>query len=825
MSRLGWNTWFFLLIDAILLGLCAFHLPSLVERAQAPFQSIDEGSSVRVTEILDPGACPGLAPGDQLLSYDRKILPTADAVEFLSNFHSIGDTVQITYRHAEGDAASGAVQMIQFYRISYRIIVVLVALFTWALGIFVLLARPRDLSAAFLHASMMSLAVVMITAFEGVTPNSILGMVSSTLFFLSYLSVATTFYFFTTLFPKHLSGPFLRRALVLYVPAIVLAVGLGITHAKAVEERSLARFLTYNMWYDLLHILVLVLVGAGIVNFVRAYKTAPTRDERRKLQWVLWGLCIGPSPFLLLNVLPQFFRPTGLVLEEYTLIFMLFIPVSFAISVARHHLFDVEQVIQRTTAYAVVLVVLLGLYTGMVTLVASIVGQMAAGAGGAILVALLFEPVRTRVQRAVDKRFFRIRYDFRQAQTRFMDEVKTCIDERSVASLAVEQIAGFIPVERIGFCSYMLPEGRLHLLAQSGFAVADGAAITLAADSRLAHQRLPIALDAGVEAGIKHETADAVAFSRWGISLLIPILSGDSAVQGLLFLGRRKSGARFTQEDMDLLGVFAGEAGLALNRIHLQKELFEKQLESKRLEELSEMKSDFVSYVSHELRTPLTSIKMFTQLLRSKEAMPRQKGEEYLQIIEGETDRLGRMVTTILDAARIDQGRKEYRLEQVDLGVIGQKVMDCMKYQLDMQQFAVKFRRPARPVYISGDADAVADAIMNLIGNSIKYSGERKWLAVKVSRRPGQAVCSVEDRGLGISAEAIPHIFEKFFREPGPTNRVRGVGLGLSVVKHVMDAHRGTVTVTSAPGRGTKFLLVFPLFQSTPSANLGGTIQ
>jgi len=205
--------------------------------------------------------------------------------------------------------------------------------------------------------------------------------------------------------------------------------------------------------------------------------------------------------------------------------------------------------------------------------------------------------------------------------------------------------------------------------------------------------------------------------------------------------------------------------------------------------------------------------------------MPQQKAAEYLQIIEGETDRLGRMVTTILDAARIDQGRKEYRFEQVDLGEIGQKVMDCMKYQLDMQQFTVKFQRPARPVYISGDADAVADAIMNLIGNSIKYSGERKWLAVKVSRRPGQAICSVEDHGVGISAEAIPHIFDKFFREPGQTNRVRGVGLGLSVVKHVMDAHRGTVTVTSVPGRGAKFQLVFPLFQSTPSANLGGTIR
>jgi signal transduction histidine kinase len=316
-----------------------------------------------------------------------------------------------------------------------------------------------------------------------------------------------------------------------------------------------------------------------------------------------------------------------------------------------------------------------------------------------------------------------------------------------------------------------------------------------------------------------------LAFARWGISLLLPMLSAGSAVQGLLVLGRKKSGARFTPDDMGLLAVFAGEAGLALNRIRLQKELFEKEAESRRLEELSELKSDFVSYVSHELRTPLTSIKMFTQLLRAGHARPVRKAAEYLHIIEGETDRLGRMVSTILDAARIDQGRKEYRFAEADLAEIGQNVMELMKYQLDMQQFTVRFRRPARAVRINADADAVADAIINLIGNSIKYSAERKWLAVKVSRIRGRAVCSVEDHGVGISAAAIPHLFEKFYREPGQSSRVQGVGLGLSVVKHVMDAHAGTIEVSTIPGRGTKFVLNFPLFQSKPSATLGGNIQ
>jgi signal transduction histidine kinase len=825
MVRLPFHTWITLCIDGLLIVLCALHVPSLIDRAKAPFYSVDDGEKVRVTEVLDSAACGGLAAGDRVLAIDGQSLPTADAVEFVVNVHHIDDLIRVDYSRLERPAVSTTVQTIPFYRVSYRIIVLLIALFTWALGIFVLLARPGDLAAGFLHAAHTCLAVILITAFEGVTPGSLTGFLSPMAFFLSYLGVATTFYILTSIFPKRRPGSLLRRSLFLGLFAAVMAAGLGFSYWHALAERSVGWFLVYNSWYDCLHISVLVLVGAGIVNFVRSFRTASTHEERRKLQWVLWGLCVGPTPFLLLNVIPELFQPTGLIQEEYTLLSMVFIPASFAISVARYHLFDIEQVIQRTTAYALVLVLLLGIYVSIVTLVASYVGKMVAGAGGAVLVALLFEPVRTRIQREVDRRFFRVRYSFREAQARFMDEVKTCMDERSVGALIVQQATAFIPVERMGFCLFLPRERRLRLLAESGFGLPLGSSISLREDTPLAYQRVPLSLHNMLEPGIVHEAVDPSAFSRWGITLLLPMLSGESAVQGFIVLGRKKSGTRFTPDDMGLLAVFAGEAGLALSRLRLQKQLFEKQLESQRLEELSNLKSDFVSYVSHELRTPLTSIKMFTELLRAKGTRQPGKAREYLDIIEGETDRLGRMVSTILDAARIDQGRKEYQVASADLGAITQKSVMVMKYQLDSQGFCVQFRRPARPVCIDADADAVADAIINLIGNAIKYSAEKKWLSVRVFRLRGQGACSVEDRGVGISADAIPRLFDKFYRDPGQSGRVKGVGLGLSVVKHVMDAHGGTIDVTSRPGRGTKFVLSFPLHQSKPSATLESTSQ
>jgi signal transduction histidine kinase len=248
--------------------------------------------------------------------------------------------------------------------------------------------------------------------------------------------------------------------------------------------------------------------------------------------------------------------------------------------------------------------------------------------------------------------------------------------------------------------------------------------------------------------------------------------------------------------------------------------LLQKQAEAERFKELNDLKSDFVSYVSHELKTPLTSIKMFAELLRVRARGRDRKALEYLQIIEGESDRLDRMVTTILDSARIDRGVKEYHFRDVDLAEIVHSVMNAMHYQLSKNGFSVRLTGLSGgrcyPVYV--DRDAVMEAIINLIANSIKYSAARKFLKVGLSRKNGHVQCTVEDHGRGISPEVLPHIFEKFYREPSQSRTVQGVGLGLPLVKHIMDAHSGEVRVKSTPGRGSVFSLVFSLRRNRVTA-------
>ena len=121
-------------------------------------------------------------------------------------------------------------------------------------------------------------------------------------------------------------------------------------------------------------------------------------------------------------------------------------------------------------------------------------------------------------------------------------------------------------------------------------------------------------------------------------------------------------------------------------------------------------------------------------------------------------------------------------------------------------------RAPLLPV--DADPDAVGQAIENLLTNAMKYSGERKEIAITAGRRSDAVFCRVEDHGYGIAAHTMQHLFEKFFRDPGVPRRIQGVGLGLAVVKHIMESHGGRVEVTSTPGMGSAFTLIFPANRS-----------
>jgi signal transduction histidine kinase len=229
--------------------------------------------------------------------------------------------------------------------------------------------------------------------------------------------------------------------------------------------------------------------------------------------------------------------------------------------------------------------------------------------------------------------------------------------------------------------------------------------------------------------------------------------------------------------------------------------------------ELARLKSDFVSNVSHELRTPLTSIRMFAELLRTGRARTAEKKDEYLDTIMRESERLQKLIDDILDFARHEAGRHEYRFETRDPGEVAEEALAAVGAQLVEAGFKIDLdvRRPLPPARI--DRKALGAALENLLTNARKYAGERREVALRVRRAadgPGVEI-EVEDKGVGIGEAELPRVFEKFFRgEEALLLGVPGSGLGLALVKRVVEDHGGTIIVRSTKGEGTAFTIRLP---------------
>ena len=822
MKKLARRTLLFLAIDIALVIFCVLHIPAIIHRAQAPFTIQDFHGRVLIGEIADPVAAGDLRPGDELLEWNNTRLNDADVAEFLADLASVNQRVELTLKR-DAQQFHSTIHLVHSYSLAYVIIVCCIGVITWCLGVFILVSRPGNLIATTLHWAMVSMAVAVVTAYEGTTPASPAPLLSSLLFCLSYCGTASAFLLFTMLFPRRKPIPIWAAVPSVFFPPAVIAGFMLYHNARAFANVSPGEFIQYSFWFRLLHVLLIVYVVGGILSFVHSYICARGSEERKKLKWILWGLCVGPFPLLFLFIVPHEIGLQQVVHEEYALLPLVIIPISFAVSFIKYQLLDIEVIIRRTTAYAIVIGTLLVAYVVVASAVAAIVGTLTASAGTAILVALLFEPVRSRVQHLVDKRFFRVQYNFREAEQHFIESIKRSLTIPHLGETLVRETSNLLAVERIGFFTLRAPGNFLDVVTHTGFDILEKHAPRLEIEKLQSGLLLPVACDDSVETDIQHESADAEVFQRWNIALALALLSQNSDLLGVLVLGNKKSGLRFSAEDVDLLRNVCTQASLTIERITLQRQLFIEHEESQHFKTLNQLKSDFVSYVSHELRTPLTSIKMFAEMLKNQRPRSNKKREKYVGIILGETDRLDRMVTTILDSARIDRDLKMYELKEGDLVEMAKAALDTMDYHLKSQGFRVEFsckvgrsrsgRQTATVLAILADRDAVIRAITNVIGNAIKYSGERKYLKVSILREHEHGLCRIRDKGVGIAPAVIPNLFEKFYRDPAYSRQVSGVGLGLPLVKHIMNAHSGSVEVESTPGRGSTFTLSFPLIE------------
>ena len=541
-----------------------------------------------------------------------------------------------------------------------------------------------------------------------------------------------------------------------------------------------------------------VLCIVAFVVLYRAYRASPSRERRDQIRWVLYGMIGGLAPFMFLYQIPLVLGLGAPLSEEVASAFFVFLPVALAFAILKYKLMDVHVIINKSVVYSLLTMVTVGVYLvsieGLERLFA---GSSGSGGkwipmGAAFIAALAFAPARARIQVIVDRAFFRRGYDYRRAVLGFSTAAEKAWSAGDLVALFSDALAETLPVEKVGAFVPPTGAGTPGITLRSGL---DDAAI----DSL-------VAAPPGSKAPLSREKLEGLGFEA-----ALPVPLGEGGPSGWVLVGRKRSGLEFTDEDRELLATLALELAAALRRVRLQEEVIYERASRERSEELGRLKTEFISLVSHELRTPMASLQSISELLKSGKVADPSRRERLLELMAGECGRLGRYLHNVLDFGRIEQDAKRYGIREMDLNAVVADVVEVVKPAAAEDGFELAVETPEGPVRIEADPDAVRQALLNLVDNAFKYSAGRKRVAVRLAEGADGAEVSVRDHGIGIPAEDQERIFEAFYRSPGAVRHdPKGVGLGLKIVKHIMDAHGGTVGFVSEPGRGTTFTLKFP---------------
>jgi two-component system phosphate regulon sensor histidine kinase PhoR len=224
--------------------------------------------------------------------------------------------------------------------------------------------------------------------------------------------------------------------------------------------------------------------------------------------------------------------------------------------------------------------------------------------------------------------------------------------------------------------------------------------------------------------------------------------------------------------------------------------------------EISEMKNDFVSNVSHELRTPLASIKAYVELLIDGEADDEKTKREFYDVIQNEANRLGRLIDNILNISRIESGLVKVNKKPQSLTVVVKDAVEVIAPQA--AQKGVRLVEMLTPVFYQAmaDRDMLYQAVLNVLGNAVKYTpaGGEVTVETAVDESRRKVIVRISDTGVGIPPQDLPYVFEKFYRSEANNRMAPGTGLGLSLVKHIVETvHHGRTFVESEVGKGSTF--------------------
>jgi signal transduction histidine kinase len=789
----------FLDLLLIVVSLAAFSTvrdkPALPLHAFAPHHATPD-------EPFKTGKSPSpiAGPKERLLINGIAVRTHAE-LEFILDRFKPGERIDVQFDRSWIRPKS--VALVRYYSASYFVVHLLVGLTFFFLGLLVFIKRPKDLGALYCHWSTVSVGVAVMTTWGQYSSQFDWTHVIRYVFAIAYCFRPAILLHFTLVFPV---TKLTHRWRVLIIP-YAIAAGLAITqiiafaHAANGDHEAIAHY-TSSFGYAALFSMIVSL--AAVASFIHSYFISREYSDRRKLRWTLAGFGAALISYVCLWQIPIALKQAPLLSESAMLLSTLIAPVTFTIAILRYNLFDIDHILSRASTYIVVLGATFLLYVLLLGTLGRFLGQQFAFTGEAFayicavaLLGVLLEPVRTRVQNLVDRYFFRARYNMRQAQ----HEIHQLVTEALTREALISSV-----------------QYKLHELLQPVRAIL---LATEEAEKAFGSSHDPVATGApeNIESGVRLEA------SAIGHAVVLAVRSKDDKVVAAIALGPKRSGKRYSIEDIDLLEYTSNQMSLVYERLDLMQALVERQLEAQRLQSISEFKSQILNTITHDMKTPLSSIKMYAQLVERGAARQADNGgvsNSYLEIIRGESDRLTALIDNVLDHARLERGETYYDFREIDINGVVERSVTTVRYLLELQQFSLVEEISPNPLMVKADSSMMNNVMVNLLTNAMKYSLDRRWIKVSTFEDSDDAIIQLSDRGTGIATEHLDSIFEAFYRVEGQKGlQAKGVGLGLANVRKIVEAHHGTISVESVVDEGSTFTIRLPLIQNVCIAGNG----
>ena len=731
-------------------------------------------------------------------------------MEFILSQKTIGE--QSTFLiEIDGKIEKKEAKFVYYYSQNFfPLVYLLIGIFCFIIAIVVFLLRAEDTRArVYYWASFSFASAVIISGGFYCLSKDWLSYFPGILYYFCYPLAPALLLHFSLLFSK------IRlkiSKLIIYFPALIFIGVLETTFLQSGLNSSLEAHRIYESAFYVFRGYLVLFVLSAMLYLITSYRKAALEEEKAQIKWIFYGLFIGLVPFILLYQLPLAVGIDPLLSQEFSNAFFIFIPLAFAFSIVKFKLMNIELVINRSIVYSILTVFTVSIYLFSVYLLGNIFSKFFSAREttvsliGALVAAVAFNPARKKIQAFVDKAFFRMSYDYGKSILSFNERAHRMASSDHLTDFFLLKIKKTLPMEHIGVFIYLLISGKKKLfIAKNGKEnLASLTSLNLDSEKILAKKkavRTEEGLDFSKESFLEEKN----------LELIIPLSFMTADLVGYVSLGKKKSGERYTRDDLELLLTMTRELALNLERIRLQEEVFEERAEREKLVELNRLKTEFVSSVSHELRTPMSSIRGLAEVLQAGKIKDKAKQDELISLVADESGRLSRFLHNILDFGKIEQQTKTYNFQNVEIQSVVRETAKLFQYRLESDGFVLKTNLPENPLFIEIDKDAVKQALTNLIDNAIKYSSDKKDIMIQVVEKEKHVEIQVKDKGIGIPSKEREKIFEGFYRHAEASrHNPQGVGLGLKIVRHIMEAHKGEVKVESQPNRGSTFSLIFP---------------